>query len=103
MTDQADDQTIVILVRPVVKKGTSFMLTKRLNNGLDHVGISSLAEVWNAFNELIRHSLLLLRLLIHINHGYFHAALIGDFYSPFIAGIGVTENTCAWIISQHRG
>jgi hypothetical protein len=50
LSNQAHDQTIVILVSPIIDKAAPFPVPKRLDNSLDDFLVSAFAEIGDAFN-----------------------------------------------------
>jgi hypothetical protein len=56
-THKTHHQSVVVFVCPVVKKTTSFLLSKGFHNSFNNFGISTLAEVGNTFDQLFGHAL----------------------------------------------
>jgi hypothetical protein len=50
---QAYDQPVVIYIRPIIEKGASLPFAKGSHNGLDNFGPSPLAEIGDAFDQVI--------------------------------------------------
>jgi len=53
---EADDQAIVVRVRPIVEKGAPRSVPESFHNGLDDFGPPALAKIWDAFQKFFSHN-----------------------------------------------
>jgi hypothetical protein len=57
--DQADDQAVMIFIRPIIEKIASLSISKASDNRFYHLRPSAFTEIGNAFNQLSIHAAIL--------------------------------------------
>jgi hypothetical protein len=55
LSDQTDNQAVMVLIRTVIKKITPISVPKASDNGVNHLLPSAFTEIGNAFDQLSRH------------------------------------------------